>query len=138
MFSSSPLKRADLANKQSAARIWDWIPGVWLLLLVSISLAPWIVKRRLGITGIRHNRGHVIAFCVTAIVFTMGAKTLRGTVFRIIGAAAIAVLLEALEVASFGNLFEWKDVRMDLIGLGCGFLVVWFLRVATEFRGRAS
>ncbi len=124
----------DFSMKRAAAKFVHWLPGVWMSLLVSVSLAPWIVKRRLGITGVRHSRGHVIAFFLTAIVFTLEATTVRGATFRAALAGAAALLLESLEVAVFGNQFEWNDVRMDLLGIACGLFVI----LSTHLMARAA
>ena len=112
-------------------------------MLLCFSLAPWIVKFRLGINGARHNRWHFAAFFITAIVFSKpgpfewqsdhqnllwqgGASS---QVFRFLTASLIAISLEALEVAFYHNPFEWRDVWVDCAGIVMGFasLATWHM-----------
>ena len=135
------------ANSQTNTNFYLRLTRIlWLIVLTSFSLAPWIVKFRLGITGARHNRWHFAAFFITALVFSkpvsFDRQSLNGYenpflyqggggafpwVFRSLAAPLVALSLEALEVAVYHNRFEWRDVCVDCTGIAVGFasLAIW-------------
>ena len=118
---------------------------LWLIVLTSFSLAPWIVKSRLGINGPRHNLWHFAAFFVTALIFSkpgpFDRQTLNGkgnpvlcqwsgVSSRVLWALVpplVAISLEALEVIFYHNRFEWRDVGVDCVGIAAGLvsLAIW-------------
>jgi hypothetical protein len=133
------------AIKNSQTRL---VRILWLAVLLCFSLAPWIVKFRLGINGARHNRWHFAAFFITAIVFSKPGLFDRQSpndhqsllwqggassqAFRFLTASLIAISLEALEVAFYHNPFEWRDVCVDCAGIAMGFasLAAWHMLAA--------
>jgi hypothetical protein len=120
------------ANSQTNTNFYLRLTRIlWLIVLTSFSLAPWIVKFRLGITGARHNRWHFAAFFITALVFSRDLFQGGGLSSRVFRSLAVppmvAMTLEAFEVAFYHNRFEWRDVGVDWAGIAVGFagLAAW-------------
>ena len=97
---------------------------VWLLFVITVSLMPFPMKMQLGTMGRLHAAGHYFAFLVTVFLLCKELKDLPGRVAGCAAAAALAILLEALETVMYRNRFEWRDVATDFAGVVTGIILV--------------
>ena len=93
---------------------------LWLVLLTAISLAPTSLKWRMGTMGALHTWGHFVAFLVTGALLCWNARRFPSWLRRCLAGAAIAALLEGLEVAIYHSTFEWRDLRTDCVSVVLG------------------
>lgn len=113
---------------------------LWILVLTSASVAPWIVKFRLGVNGPGHDLWHFTAFLLTALAFSNGAGKVRGKVLRCAAAITLAAVLETAEVVCYHIRFEWRDVAVDSLGAVAGLTILIFRHIwsATSHRPSSS
>jgi hypothetical protein len=112
---------------------------LWLILITALSLAPVEVKDRLGTTGALHTYGHVVVFLITTVLACLGTAD-TWTRFARAGAIAVfAMLCEWMEFAVYGNFyFEWRDVRVDWIGIALGLAISAAAQRILEARRRLA
>ena len=94
------------------------------MLLTALSLAPFAIKYELGTKGRLHDFGHFATFLFTAALVSCTAKTVGRKLTRYLAVCGMAILLEALETAIYGNPFEWHDVATDALGGAAGIAIV--------------
>ena len=108
---------------------------VWTVAIVVISFLPLKIKEAIGTetdspipavqhqTAIKHRVGHLIAFGVASLLFTTASikKTHRLNYFLL--SAALGSIIEYMQHAIFGSVFEWWDIRDDVFAAAAGYLL---------------
>jgi hypothetical protein len=107
------LQRSSLALRATLAQVAFLILG---------SLLPQTAKHAIGTQGLWHRPLHLILFATTAA--TTRAASARLRLYTSIFLVALALSLEFAEHLLYLNLFEWHDVRDDLVGIAIGLLLV--------------
>jgi hypothetical protein len=101
--------------------------------VAAISLLPLGAKRAIGTTGEWHVFGHLVSFAVTGVLFLKDRRPKRLAALQLWPLVALAFALEGLQVAVYGNGFEWSDIETDLLGLVAG-LIAYHLTTSTRLR----
>jgi hypothetical protein len=91
--------------------------ALWMVCLAALSVVPLWVKRAIGANGVLHNAGHLAAFAVTGILFLQCKRPDRFQGWLLWPLVAFAFALEWAEAVLFRNVFEWRDVGIDTLGL---------------------
>ncbi len=102
---------------------------LWLVLLVSLSLAPDDLKYHLGTKGPFHYAGHFIAFTLTGLLFCWTSSSFKLRLVHAVAACCVALCLEALESWFYGNRLEWIDVLVGCLGVALGFAIPAILQI---------
>jgi hypothetical protein len=89
--------------------------------LIVGSLLPQAAKHAIGTQGLWHRPLHLILFAATAC--TTRAAFVHRPFFTSIFLLTLALSLESAEHLLYRNLFEWRDVRDDVIGIAIGLLL---------------
>jgi hypothetical protein len=89
--------------------------------LIFGSLLPQKAKHAIGTQGIWHRPVHLVLFATTA--FTARPAFARHPFLTPVLLIAFALSLELAEHLLYFNLFEWNDVRDDVIGIAVGLLL---------------
>ena len=72
---------------------------------------------------LRHRAFHVVAFAVTSFWFLVLAKTARRQWLTLAGVIVLAAGLELIQSFTYGNVFEWWDLRDDICGAVLAFIM---------------
>jgi hypothetical protein len=94
-----------------------------MVCLAALSLMPLSVKRTIGATGVLHNAGHLAAFAITGILFLQWKQPDRFQPWLLWPLMAFAFALETAEAVLFRNVFEWRDIGTDTLGLLTALLI---------------
>jgi hypothetical protein len=97
---------------------------IWLVLIAALSFAPFGIKFHLRTIGALHYLGHSSIFFVTAVLILWNATGLASKAWRSVSVVLFGALLELLESMSFHNIFEWRDVLSDAIGVAIALVAV--------------
>ena len=114
------LRRARQPINRSAREFWKrtLLLGAFILVL---SFLPGNLKSLLHTTGRWHALGHFLVFCAATYVLSYSRAQ-----YSFI-ACIVAIFACSVEVAQHlfypGEIFEWKDVGIDLVGSTMGIAV---------------
>jgi hypothetical protein len=97
---------------------------IWLVLIAALSFAPFAIKFHLRTIGAFHYLGHSSIFFVTAVLILWNATGLVSKAWRSVSVVLFGALLELLEAISFHNVFEWRDVLSDVVGVVIAVVLV--------------
>jgi hypothetical protein len=112
---------------------------LWLIVVAGLSLAPFRVKYHLGAMGPMHASGHIVVFLITTVLACAEAADLWTRLCRTGSILVFAMLCEWLELAFYGNFhFEWRDVRIDWIGVALGLAISAITHRVLEARKRRA
>lgn len=110
-----------IAVKACMLRLAPWL---CVVLLAVLSLVPGDAQIRTGAPGIAE---HVMAYCGTAVLFTVGYPA-RGPVQIILGLAGYAGVLEIAQAFVPGRYATLYDLSGGVLGVILGCLIGVFLR----------
>jgi hypothetical protein len=98
--------------------------GLWVVLIVCLSLVPLKTKFHFGTTGRWHNAGHVFMFFVATLLACRLFSGFYAKLLGCVGVLGIALMMEWVEMVSYHIPYEWSDIRVDGIGILCGTLLM--------------
>jgi hypothetical protein len=104
-------------------------------ILIVGSLLPQNAKHAIGTQGLWHRPLHLILFATTAC--TTRAAFARRPFLTSIFLLTLALSLESAEHLLYDNLFEWRDVWDDAIGIAIGLVLAgawrcWSVRAVSQ------
>ena len=108
---------------------------LWTAAIVIGSFLPIEVKKAIGTetssslpaerprAAVKHRAGHMIAFGIASLLFAAASarKTHRLPYFLFI--SALGSTIEYLQYVIFGSVFEWWDIRDDILAAAVGCLL---------------
>ncbi|MDQ6701364.1 MAG: VanZ family protein [Acidobacteriota bacterium] len=117
------MRRVQLADR------WTLI---WAVLVAVVSLLPQSFKRRLGTAGIFHGWVHGLVFAITAILVCRRNASFLSQLLRSFAVIMFGAVIECLQHAFYGSVFEWLDVMIDAAGvlMGLAFALWTPIRVS--------
>jgi hypothetical protein len=96
----------------------------WLVLVASLSLAPFGIKEVLGTRGPFHNFGHFLVFLVTGAMVLIDAPARKSRIRRFAFVILFSAATEGLESVVYSNIFEWRDFLIDCTAIAVSPLVL--------------
>jgi hypothetical protein len=97
--------------------------GFALLALIAVfSLLPGPWKGRTATHGGAHHAAHIAAFATTSFLLSRSRRTAASQVAQVACLVLFGMVLEALQVAAFGNRIEYPDVMDDAVGVLLGLV----------------
>jgi len=105
-----------------------WAGFVWLGLVTVLSLLPLPLKDLFHTRGVLHWWGHLLVFALTALWFCFPRAGILVQASRTAAIFSFGVLLEFLQHAIYGSVFEWSDAGTDALGTLLGLItasLVW-------------
>ena len=95
---------------------------VWIICLVAISLQPY---RPVGESeSLAHRAAHVFTFGVAALALLVVSDGRKQQWTAALGVFGLAVAIETAQHLMYKNVFEWWDVRDDVIGVLVAVLII--------------
>ncbi len=104
-------------------RHFAYLGLAWLALIAVLALLPEPLKSRSATRGRTHRVVHVIAFFVASFTLGLASDRRRIQLLFCAGALLLGIALEALQVASYRNRLEFRDIGDDAIGAILGFTI---------------
>ena len=119
---------------------------LWTVAIIIGSFLPLKVKETIGTetqssipavrhrAAIRHRAGHMIAFGIASLLFATASTKKTHPLYYFLFIAALGSTIEYMQHAIFGSVFEWWDIRDDVLAAAASCLLGSFL----AFRSLAS
>jgi hypothetical protein len=101
--------------------------ALWLVLVMAVSISPLSFKLKLHTMGALHNFGHYCIYALTAVFLWLTVKRWQSRCFGFVFGVTLSLFQEWLENKLYRAGFEWKDVRIDFVGLVSGFALMLFI-----------
>jgi hypothetical protein len=107
----------------------------WTVVAIIGSFLPIQVKEAIGTetrsykmaerhrAAIRHRAGHMIAFGIASLLFSVASTKQAHRFYYFLFIAALGSTIEYLQYSIFGSLFEWWDIRDDILAAAIGCLL---------------
>ena len=111
----------------------------WTVAIIVGSFLPIEVKEAIGTethsaipavrrrAAIRHRAGHMIAFGIASFLFAAGSAKRTHRPYYFLFVAALGSTIEYMQHAIYGSVFEWWDIRDDVLAAAVGCLFGAFL-----------
>ncbi len=104
-------------------RIYRWIAGGWLVLILLLSFLPTQWKEALHTKGELHDTGHLLVFGALAFLLARSGRTRDQSITLLFFAAVLGVGIEfaqdlrlALPQGSWSPV-EWRDIVVDTMAV---------------------
>lgn len=85
--------------------------------------AKFVLRTHRSDSELRHRALHFVVFAATALWFLFLTKAGRRQWFALAGLICLGAGLELIQSFTYGNIFEWWDLRDDLYGVVLGFVL---------------
>jgi hypothetical protein len=111
------------------------IAQLWTVAVVIGSFLPIEVKEAIGTetrssipavrhrAAIRHRAGHMIAFGIASCLFAVASTKKTHCLCYFLLIAALGSMIEYMQHSIFGSVFEWWDIRDDVLAAAAGCLL---------------
>jgi hypothetical protein len=105
------------------------VASLWIILLMAISLQPFRPWKTNDSPSPLHRVAHVTTFGVAGLMLLALSRNRPEERRVCLGVVVLAVFIETAQHLIYKVLFEWWDVREDMIGLLIAVMLIRFTPV---------